>query len=390
MKSLRVFLFISFFALIAQAQVQTIVFDEFTPSRLADFQLNGATAGLNPTSFGALALTRGYNEGGSAFLRNSISLQGDDGFRASFSTKFAWRITESAGVGDSDGAGADGFTFTINSISNNAGGYGIGLGYAGVLRSFAIEFDTYQNAGVDGGNGNHVGVDINGDVNSVARVNIPTNAGRLNDGTVRYTWVDYNGETQLLEVRLADTDVRPEAAIIAYTVDLVAVLQTPNVFVGFTSGTGSGKGWHQILSWVFTNTYRPVFTSCATDISGTSTSSATMGDLDVWGWEAQPQYRAVVNIQVAETELSNWRLEVHFPANGEQIVRYGTWYSVYTDGVFTCETATPSTAVISPAAWAMTVSQGGLITVEYVASNNARLTADEIRASTSYVVYYSS
>jgi hypothetical protein len=320
-------------------------------------------------------------------LRNSIPLQDDNGFRASFSTKFSFRITENSGIGDEDGAGADGFTFTINSVSNTAGGNGGGLGYANIPSSFAIEFDTFNNGGIDGSNGNHVGIDINGNVNSAARVNLGTSSGRLNDGNVRFVWVDYDGDSQSLEVRLSDSDVRPESAIVSHTVDLVAVLQTPNVFVGFTSGTGSGRGWHQILAWTFVNRYRPVFTSCATDITGTSESTAVLADLDVWGFEAAPQYRAVVLINVAEAvELRDWRLEVHFPADGEQIVRYGTWYSVYTDGVFMCETDTPSTAVISPAAWANPVANGGQFRVEYVATNNARLTADEIRAFTSFVV----
>jgi hypothetical protein len=131
------------------------------------------------------------------------------------------------------------------------------------------------------------------------------------------------------------------------------------------------------------------FTSCDAAITGVSPSSPTghITQIDVYGLDgAIPQYRIQVQFTVQEAVLTNWRLEVHFPAPGEDIVEYSQ-YDIYTDGVFKCESANPDYVVISPAAWAMTVNQGGLITVEYVASNNARLNEAQIKAGTEFFLW---
>jgi hypothetical protein len=38
--------------------------------------------------------------------------------------------------------------------------------------------------------------------------------------------------------------------------DLPTILGRPDVFVGFTSGTGAGWGEHNILSWNFVNAFQ--------------------------------------------------------------------------------------------------------------------------------------
>ncbi|MFM8006176.1 MAG: Calx-beta domain-containing protein, partial [Dolichospermum sp.] len=43
-----------------------------------------------------------------------------------------------------------------------------------------------------------------------------------------------------------------------YSVDLISVLQTPNAYIGFTSGTGASSGYHDVLSWDFNTTYNPI------------------------------------------------------------------------------------------------------------------------------------
>jgi len=131
------------------------------------------------------------------------------------------------------------------------------------------------------------------------------------------------------------------------------------------------------------------FTTCDRAVIGVSPSSptGTITQIDVYGLDgAIPQYRIQVRFTVQEAVLINWRLEVHFPAPGEEIVRYSQ-YDIYTDGVFKCESANPDYVLISPADWAMTVYQGGFITVEYVASNNARLSAAQIEAGTAFYLW---
>lgn len=234
---------------IGNASATALLFTDF--SSVAGMQLNGnaAQAGnvlrLTPAAAG---------QSGSAFSTTAISLASD----ASFSSAFTFRITNSGGIGDSDGAGADGLVFVVQTVSNTAGGAGGGIGYQGLAKSLGIEFDTYDNGGGDGNNGNHVGIDLGGSVNSSALTNIGT---RMNNGSIWSVWVDYNGLTDLLEVRLLEgLGARPGAALLSYTVDLPGQLTTTDAFVGFTSGTGSGWGNHDILAWQFNSTYDPIGT----------------------------------------------------------------------------------------------------------------------------------
>ncbi|MFM6279962.1 MAG: hypothetical protein ACKN9K_16555, partial [Dolichospermum sp.] len=98
-------------------------------------------------------------------------------------------------------------------------------------------------------------ININGNIDSVVLQPIPT---RLNNGNIWTAWVDYNGVDSLLEVRLASTNQRPDNPLLSYSVDLISVLQTPNAYIGFTSGTGASSGYHDVLSWDFNTTYNPI------------------------------------------------------------------------------------------------------------------------------------
>jgi len=188
----------------------------------------------------------------SSFLRNAITLENE----ASFSSFFQFRISNSQGAGDADGRGADGIVFAIQTLSNTAGGLGGGIGFRGIPSSLGIEFYTYNN-GVAAGdpNGNHIGIDLNGSVSSVATAPITP---ILNNGNVYSAWVDYNGITDNLEVRFADTTTRPITPLLSRTVDLISVLGQSSAFVGFTSGTGAGYNNHDILNFAFTNNFEPI------------------------------------------------------------------------------------------------------------------------------------
>jgi len=204
----------------------------------------------NPVNFGGqcvLRLTDGINQAGGGFLSKPVSLAKN----ASFSTAFNFQITNSVGSSDGDGKGADGLVFVVQTKDNLLGGKGGGIGYSG-HKSIGVEFDTWNNGRSDGNNGNHIGIDINGDVNSIARKNIST---RMNNGAIWYAWVDYNGVTKYMEVRLSQKATRPAAATLSHKVDLPAALGTTVAFVGFTSGTGDAGGTHDIRNWQFKNRF---------------------------------------------------------------------------------------------------------------------------------------
>lgn len=226
---------------VAPAAAQTLTYPNFGST--AGLQLNG-NAAQNGQKLRLTQATTG--QGGSAFSTTRVTLNST----ASFSTFFSFEILGRGGVGD----GADGLTFTLQTAANNVGGAGGGLGYDGLPgNSVAVEFDTFDNG--EAGGSNHVGVDLNGSVNSVASTGLLT--PDFDNGNVWYAWVDYNGATQTLEARWAQTAVRPVGAGLSYTRDLAALLGSSDVFVGFTAATGSGYGEHNILSWNFVNAFQP-------------------------------------------------------------------------------------------------------------------------------------
>jgi hypothetical protein len=221
-------------------------------SSTAGLQLNGS-AFVTPGGPGSvLRLTPSApGQGGSAFTTTAESLGG----LASFSTYFQFRLSNSGGIGDEDGQGADGIVFVVQTVSNNVGSTGGGIGYQGIGHSLGIEFDTYHNSEPDG---NHVGIDTNGAIDSGPSVHEPT---RFNNGDVWNAWVDYDGSTGLLEVRWSQSSVRPVAAGISGIYDLPTILGQNNAFLGFTAATGSGYNDQDILDWQFRDSYNPIDTA---------------------------------------------------------------------------------------------------------------------------------
>ena len=236
------------------AQAKTITYTDF--SDLSGFQQNGATAAIGDPVVDdlgrhVLRLTNGLSQSGSAFLTDPIDLAN----QASFSTFFTFRITNPQGISDEDGQGADGIVFVVQTVANTAGGAGGGIGYLDIENSVGVEFDTWNNGGgFNDPNGNHVGIDLGGAFNGPTATVTP----RMNNGSDWFAWIDYNGATNLIEVRLSQNDVRPDAATLTRTADLLAVLGQTSAFVGFTSGTGAAGGFHDIVNWQLVDDYDPI------------------------------------------------------------------------------------------------------------------------------------
>jgi ELWxxDGT repeat protein len=224
-----------------------------TFSNFADtsrMQLAG-TAGVFSTGDGqVMRLTQALAEqAGSVFALDPVNT-------SSFSASFSFRMTNPGGITDSDGiVGADGITFTIKSAqSPNLGSDGSGLGYAGIGKSVAVEFDTFHNTpntfpgNVPGDpSSNHVGIDVNGSVVSTVTNSVTPN---FNDGNIWHVWVDYDGTT--LQVRYGESDARPAAAQLSTQINLTGIIGSPQAQVGFTGGTAAGFENQDILSWSYT------------------------------------------------------------------------------------------------------------------------------------------
>lgn len=233
----------------AQASA-AVVIDYADFSSTAGLTLNGSAAQAG----NALRLTPAIDgRSGSAFSTNTVSLASN----ASFSTYFQFRFTNPDNAFcDGQGCGADGMVFVVQTQANNVGGAGGGIGYAGIANSVGIEFDSWNNGAGDNNSSNHIGIDVNGSVNSLVTAQI-TEAD-LNAGDIWNAWVDYNGATNLLEARLSRSALRPTDAIISLTRNLAADLGQTNAFVGFTSGTGASHANHDVLRWTLEDRFAPI------------------------------------------------------------------------------------------------------------------------------------
>jgi hypothetical protein len=233
----------------------TIIYNDF--SNLTSWQLNGTAKGaISAESENVLRLTQNkISQSGSAFIKNPIKLVSDKGFMASFSAYFSFRMSNTGGLDEGDGAGADGIVFVIQTVANNVGSVGGGLGYRGIKKSIGIEFDTWNNP--DSSNDpdhNHAGVDTNGNTRSIISFSEKT---LFNNGKIWYAWIDYDGDNQLLEVRYDSLNNRPDDPKISQKINIPSLLVVENVFVGFTSATGSSYNIHDILAFNFVNKFQP-------------------------------------------------------------------------------------------------------------------------------------
>lgn len=223
------------------------------------FSLNGQ-AKVMQDSMGRdiLRLTEAQgNQFGTAFNKKLIAA----GNNYSFSTFFKFRLN-----GDNrTNSPADGITFTIQAQSNSAGEVGVGIGYGGIKPSFAVKYDTYQNASpVNDPSANYIGLAKNGSVNNTNPDWYTTNLNgiTLSGGEDLYSWIDYDGQTKVVKVYLSKDATRPTNPVLETSnIDLDEIFAGyPGVYAGFTSATGGSMETHDILGWYFTNEFEPIDT----------------------------------------------------------------------------------------------------------------------------------
>jgi hypothetical protein len=232
----------------------------FAAVNLTDFsdtsllKLNGATAVTTTSDGKVLRLTPAQgSKSGSAFSQKTVNVK-------NFSTFFKFRITNPGGtVFDCNTKpGADGLVFVVQAVSESIGGSGAGIGYAGIDKSIAVEFDTWCNAGNNDPNSNHLGIIADGNVvHATTTTDVLTITPDFDDGNIWYAWIDYDGT--ILEVRTNQTGVRPGEATLSKKIDIAQHLGAVNdAFVGFTSGTGLDWGNHDIISWEYRDKFDPI------------------------------------------------------------------------------------------------------------------------------------
>ncbi len=245
MRIVKLFPAVLLLASTAPAQAVTLIYNNF--SNTSGLTINGDAAA---TTVGGRTVMRvtpsAFFKSGSVFSTNAITF----GPTYGFSTRFTFNINRP------QGGGADGLVFVIQPNGNSVGGSGGGIGYKGIGNSLGVEYDTFNNGPVDAASNNHIGIDLNGNLASlVLNKNLPF---IMDSGRDLTSWIDYNGATKTLEVRLNNSNIRPLSAILSYQFDLAATVGGPNAFVGFTSGTGGGASNHDLVNWEFRDTFSPV------------------------------------------------------------------------------------------------------------------------------------
>jgi hypothetical protein len=165
---------------------------------------------------------------------------------------FQFRFTNAGGISP-----ADGIAFVLQTVNNNVGGAGGGLGYVGIANSVAVEFDTFNNGPAFGDpNGNHVAIDTGGNLNGSGVIvngqsncaNTATVAGTPNcmaNGDIWSVWIDYDGTT--LQVALADNSTdRPRASSTRRSIFHPS--GSTSAFIQATGATGADLS-QDILNW---------------------------------------------------------------------------------------------------------------------------------------------
>lgn len=191
------------------------------------FTLNGAT-GLPSVAGNVLTLTTATNSlANSIFYNTALDI-------TNFAVVFDYKNNMSGG------AGADGFTFTLqNSGLNALGGAGGGLGYGGMANSAALGFRIYQYSATN--------ALINGNVNNVAP---SANTGEvdLRSGHPIRISLSYDGTT--LTQTMLDLTTNGTFTT-TYAADLASLLGGSTALIGFTGGTGGENALQEISNFSF-------------------------------------------------------------------------------------------------------------------------------------------
>ena len=254
---------IVFFSLLSQfpessSQALDFTYNGFLPP-LTDISLEGI-ATVTPN--GLLKLTNyTIQKTGHAFYTKPIRFKDlPNGTVSSFSTTFVFAI-------HSEIPSLSGYGMAFVVAPNPRLRYATASQYMGLFNItsdgnvtnhvFAIEFDTIQSPKFSDTDDNHVGIDIN---SLISVESSPAGywdiKGQFKNLTLisrkrMQVWVDYDGHTHQIDVTMAPfRNDKPNKPLVSVVRDLSSVL-LQDMFVGFSSATGSILSEHYVLGWSF-------------------------------------------------------------------------------------------------------------------------------------------
>ena len=203
---------------------------DFTSCSLSGLRLTGNAA----CNGGALELTGpAVDQGGAVWLDPPITLSPST--RIFFEARFEITMT--------GGAPGDGFAFVAHSDPRGAttmGGNGDGLGFAGIVPSVDVGFDTFQNAWDT--YPQTLGVHLDGDWMTPAQ----DAASAIDMAAAPFSiWVDYDRPSDTVSVSNGD-GAKPAVPLLTYAQPITNL--GTQVWLGMTASTGDAFGAHRLLA----------------------------------------------------------------------------------------------------------------------------------------------
>uniref|UniRef100_A0A1D1Z1N3 L-type lectin-domain containing receptor kinase VIII.2 n=1 Tax=Anthurium amnicola TaxID=1678845 RepID=A0A1D1Z1N3_9ARAE len=163
------------------------------------------------------------------------------GTKTSFSTCFSFSLTPAIG------GGLALLIAPSNVRPESLDGHLLGL-WPAVL---AVAFDTSMDSQTGDPNGNHVGIDlgkmVSSETGNVSELNLV-----LNSGEKLQSWIDYDGYSKILKVRLSKFgSLRPSKSFISYPLDLSGLIRRNAMYVCISSSSGNSTQTSTLYSWAF-------------------------------------------------------------------------------------------------------------------------------------------
>jgi len=191
----------------------------FAQSSVDDFELRGSAVSLSDECI-RLTPDRPFVSG-SAWLKQPVDL------RQSF------EIRLSIALGQKNESGADGLVFVLHPAAQT-GWRGEGMGFAGLVPSLGLEFDTYQNFHLGDPSDDHLALMVDGQRAHGADRERIVLLENLEDGGRHPLRIAWDADAGRLRVTL---DGRPRLNL---AIDLIREVfgGQPTVYWGFTAGTG--------------------------------------------------------------------------------------------------------------------------------------------------------
>ncbi len=196
------------------------------------------------------------SESGNVFTKNKIHL----GDKMSFSTYFKFLIRPTFE------ALGEGFTFTLQADGNDVlTNHGPSMGTLNIKPSVSVEFDTRSWNDTSEIDGEHTAVFLNGNYDLPIAI-APLGYNSIARGEYFHVWIEYDGASETMELRISPTEDRPIDAIMAVDdLDLESVFITDegdkiqDIYAGFTANNNLWfKQEHYITEWLFKNDSVPI------------------------------------------------------------------------------------------------------------------------------------